>query len=158
MPIEIERKFLVSNDAWRTHVKSSIEIRQGYLSKDIDRTVRVRTWGNLGKITVKGRSVQGARAEFEYDIPHAHAVEMLDTLCLPGSVHKSRHLIPMGEYTWEIDEFLDHNLGLFLAEIELPDIQAQIDLPDWIGAEVTNDHRYQNSHLAKHQVLHTDNV
>lgn len=148
MPIEIERKFLIAGDAWRTHVHRVLEIRQGYLCKDIERTVRIRTWGTEGKITVKGKSINGARAEYEYNIPFEHAVELLDTLCLPGVVHKQRYFIQIDAYTWEIDEFFDHNRGLVLAEVELPTIDAKVTLPDWIGIEVTNDHRFQNSHLA----------
>ena len=152
MPIEIERKFLIRSDVWRNDVYRSVEIRQGYLCKDVDRTVRVRTWDTEGKITVKGKSIGGARAEYEYDIPAEHAVEMLDTLCLPGVVHKYRHLVQVGEYTWEIDEFLDHNHGLLLAEVELPSIDVEVHLPDWIGVEVTSDHRFTNSHLAGNRV------
>ncbi len=152
MPVEIERKFLIAKETWRTSVQRSIEIRQGYLCKDIERTVRIRTWDKDGKITVKGKSIRGARAEYEYDIPFDHAVEMLDSLCLPGVVHKRRHLIQIDEYTWEIDEFFDHNQGLLLAEVELPTIDAKLNLPDWIGLEVTTDHRFKNSHLASHIV------
>ena len=152
MPVEIERKFLVVNNSWRQRTHQSIEIRQGYLCKDIERTVRVRTWGTEGKITVKGKSVNGARAEYEYDIPFEDAVNLLNNLCLSGIVHKIRHLIPRDRYTWEIDEFLDHNHGLVLAEVELPSIDAAIEIPMWIGKEVTNDHRFQNSHLAGHRI------
>ena len=79
-------------------------------------------------------------------------MEILDSLCLPGMVHKHRHLVQIDEYTWEIDEFLDHNQGLLLAEVELPNIDANINLPDWIGIEVTTDHRFKNSHLASNIV------
>ena len=152
MPVEIERKFLISNNIWRQLAHQSIEIRQGYLCKDIERTVRVRTWGHEGKITVKGKSINGARAEYEYTIPFEDAVEMLENLCLSGVVHKKRYLILVGNYTWEIDEFLDHNQGLILAEVELPSIDASIQIPPWVGREVTNDHRFQNSHLAGHRI------
>ena len=152
MPVEIERKFLLAKETWRTSVHRSIEIRQGYLCKDVERTVRIRTWDKEGKITVKGKSIRGARAEYEYEIPLDHAVEMLDSLCLPGVVHKHRHLVQIDEYTWEIDEFLDHNQGLLLAEVELPNIDANVNLPDWIGIEVTTDHRFKNSHLASNIV------
>ncbi len=152
MPVEIERKFLIAGDDWWNHVHRTVEIRQGYLCKDVERTVRIRTWDTEGKITVKGKSINGARAEYEYDIPFDHAVEMLDTLCLPGVIHKRRHLVQLSEYTWEIDEFLDHNNGLLLAEVELPSTDAIVHLPDWIGTEVTMDHRFKNSHLAYNTV------
>ena len=152
MPVEIERKFLLASETWRTSVHRSIEIRQGYLCKDVERTVRIRTWDKEGKITVKGKSIHGARAEYEYNIPFDQAVEMLNSLCLPGVVHKHRHLVPIDDYTWEIDEFLDHNRGLILAEVELPTIDANPNIPDWIGLEVTTDHRFKNSYLASNIV------
>ena len=152
MPVEIERKFLVSDDSWRQLIHQSIEIRQGYLCKDIERTVRIRTWGTEGKITVKGKSVNGVRVEYEYNIPFDEATEMLDTLCLSRVIHKRRHLINIDNYTWEIDQFLDHNHGLLLAEVELPSRDAFIHLPSWVGKEVTNDHRFQNSHLANNLI------
>ena len=152
MPVEIERKFLITNNSWRQSIHQSIEIRQGYLCKDIERTVRIRTWGTEGKITVKGKSMNGVRAEYEYTIPFKDAVEMLETLCLSRVIHKKRHLINIDNYTWEIDEFLDHNHGLILAEVELPSRDASIQLPSWVGQEVTNDHRFQNSHLAGNEI------
>ncbi len=148
MPTEIERKFLISSDDWKASCTKSIRIRQGYLSKDKDRTVRVRLWDDVGKITIKGLSVQGVRPEYEYDIPKIHAEEMLNTLCLPGIVDKIRHCIPWDGLVWEVDEFLDHNTGLVLAEIELPSMDTEFEIPSWIGKEVTNDHRFQNSFLA----------
>ena len=152
MPVEIERKFLISKDIWRQTAHRSLELRQGYLCKDIERTVRVRTWGTEGKITVKGKSTNGVRAEYEYTIPLEDAVEMLETLCLSGVIHKRRFFITVDNYIWEVDEFLDHNRGLVLAEVELPSIDAPITLPSWIGKEVTNDHRFQNSYLANNQI------
>ena len=152
MPVEIERKFLVKSNSWRTDSHKAIEIRQGYLCKDIERTVRVRTWDTEGKITVKGKSVDGSRAEYEYTIPLAHAIEMLENLCLPGVVHKIRHLVTIEKHLWEIDEFLDHNKGLILAEVELSSINESVDIPSWAGLEVTNDHRFQNSYLSSNIV------
>ncbi len=155
MPTEIERKFLVSSEEWRKSSVRSIRIRQGYLSKDKYRTVRIRLWDDTGKITVKGVSVQGVRPEYEYDIPKKHAEEMLDSLCLPGIVDKVRHCIPWNGLVWEIDEFLDHNKGLILAEIELPAVDTEFEPPSWIDREVTNDHRFQNSFLAANTATHT---
>ena len=152
MQLEIERKFLLADNTWRQFVHNSLEIRQGYLCNDIDRTVRIRTWGPDGKITVKGKSINGVRDEYEYNIPFEEAVEMIQKLCLPGLIHKIRHFISIDEYTWEIDEFLDHNDGLFLAEVELKHRNAAVQLPTWIGKEVTNDHRFQNSHLATNKI------
>lgn len=152
MPVEIERKFLVETDSWKSESHKSIEIRQGYICKDIERTVRVRTWGAEGKLTVKGKSVDGSRAEYEYTIPIEHAIEMLESLCLSGVVHKIRHLIKNDTHIWEVDEFLDHNRGLILAEVELSSIDEIVAIPDWAGSEVTNDHRFQNSYLSSHTV------
>lgn len=149
MPIEIERKFLVRNDSWKQGVKPT-RITQGYLSRVNERVVRVRLAGGKGWLTVKGKARGPLRREYEYEIPPAHAAEMLDQLCERPLLDKLRHQIPMGDVTWEVDEFLGENAGLVIAEVELPKDGHPIALPEWVGEEVTNDSRYQNNHLAAH--------
>ena len=78
MGIEIERKFLLQSNEWRTNISESIEIHQGYLCRDKDRTVRIRTWNQIGKLTIKNAAQQGVRKEFEYTIPIEDAKEMLE--------------------------------------------------------------------------------
>jgi CYTH domain-containing protein len=146
MPLEIERKFLVGSDAWRTGT-SGKQYRQGYLSTDPERTVRVRVAGDAGFLTVKGRSEGAARAEYEYPIPREHAEEMLDRLCLRPLIEKTRYRIPFGGLTWEVDEFSGDNAGLVVAEVELADEGQAVELPPWVGNEVTGDPRYANASL-----------
>jgi adenylate cyclase len=146
MPREIERKYLVRNNSWRTPVKGT-RYRQGYLSTEPARNVRVRVGAGRGFITVKGLTVNLARPEYEYPIPVEDANEMLDTLCLKPIIEKVRYTIEHAGLLWEVDEFEGENAGLVIAEVELAEADQTILLPDWIGEEVTDDARYYNSSL-----------
>lgn len=150
MGTEIERKFLVADDSWRTVATSSSRIRQGYLCVDPSRTVRVRIAGDRAWLTIKGASHGAVRSEYEYALPVTDAQAMLDRLCRPGQVDKTRHLVPHGALTFEVDEFHGDNAGLVLAEIELDAADTHVDLPAWIASEVTGDPRYFNAHLVQH--------
>jgi len=147
MAVEIERKFLVSSDSWRDG-SPGISIRQGYLSRNPERTVRIRIRGEEAYITIKGRSAGISRAEFEYAIPVADAEAML-LLCDGPFVEKTRYEVLCAGWTWEVDEFHGDNQGLIVAEIELPDDEASFDLPAWIGREVSHLTRYFNSQLSE---------
>lgn len=149
MSREIERKYLVVGEAWRSP-GTAIRLRQGYLSTVKERTVRVRVAGDAGHLTVKGITRGATRTEFEYEIPVADADLMLDELCEPPLIEKTRHLVVHGDLTWEIDEFGGVNTGLVIAEVELEDEAQSIDLPGWVGDEVTADPRYFNSNLIAH--------
>jgi len=146
MGTEIERKFLVVGEAWRT-LGEGTRYRQGYLSTVKERTVRVRRAGNKGALTVKGVSVGATRKEYEYEIPAADADEMIDQLCEKPIVEKIRYRIPIGDLTWEVDEFFGVNEGLIVAEVELQSEDQPFDKPDWIGEEVTGDPKYFNANL-----------
>jgi CYTH domain-containing protein len=146
MGAEIERKFRVLSDAWRDG-SPGVRISQGYLSQDPDRTVRVRIAGESGWLTIKGRSRGIARAEFEYEIPLADALELL-SLCLPSVIDKTRHLVPHGAHVWEVDVFHGENAGLIIAEVELENESISPEIPPWVGEEVSADPRYFNSCLA----------
>lgn len=146
MAQEIERKFLVSSDAWR-ELASGTNYRQGYLSTVKERTVRVRTIDDKGYLTIKGITVGATRAEYEYEIPADEANELLDDLCERPLIEKTRYKIPHGGLTWEVDEFAGDNQGLIVAEVELTDEDQEVALPDWAGEEVTGDPRYFNSNL-----------
>lgn len=148
MGSEIERKFLLRDGSWRAGA-SGVALRQGYLSSAKERTVRVRTVGECGWITVKGLTRGIRRQEFEYQIPVADAREMLDSLCERPLIEKVRYRIPHAGHTWEVDEFLGDNQGLVLAEVELVDESVNVELPPWAGEEVSGDPRYFNSSLAK---------
>jgi adenylate cyclase len=146
MAKEIERKFLVKSDAWRGQAGGK-HYRQGYLNTVKERTVRVRTVGDQGFITIKGITVGATRSEYEYEIPLADANEMLDRLCERPLIEKTRYRITRGSVVWEIDEFEGENRGLIIAEVELKDEKQSISFPDWIGQEVTDDPRYFNANL-----------
>lgn len=148
MGIEIERKFLVTSDAWRP-LGTAVRIRQGYLSIDAERTVRVRTLDKRACLTVKGRPRDGelARSEFEYDVPFADAEAMLDTLCVKPLLDKARTTITAGILHWEVDEFFGENAGLIVAEVELASADQILVLPAWVGADVSHDARYFNANL-----------
>lgn len=149
MAIEIERKFLVAGDSWRG-LAAGVAYRQGYLVSGSGLTVRVRIAGDTGYLTIKGATSGIARSEFEYPIPLNDASEMLDTLCGRPIIEKVRHRIPWNGLIWEVDEFAGANQGLIMAEVELKDPNQIIQLPAWIGEEVSHDPRYFNSYLAEH--------
>jgi len=153
MAKEIERKFRIKSDAWRS-LAVGTRYRQGYLSTAKERTVRVRTVGEKGYLTVKGITVNAARVEYEYEIPVRDADEMLDALCERPLIEKTRYVIEFGGLAWEIDEFEGENQGLIVAEVELHDVEQAIDLPEWVGEEVTGDPRYFNSNLIAHPFSH----
>jgi adenylate cyclase len=144
---EIERKFLVKNDTWRAGAEG-IPYVQGYLSRDADRTVRVRRAGTKAFLTIKGKPDGISRAEFEYEIPLADTGELL-ALCVGPLVEKTRYRIPFAGHCWEVDEFHGANAGLIVAEIELTAPEDAFEKPDWLGEEVSDDPRYANSRLSE---------
>jgi|SRR6516225_6895699 CYTH domain-containing protein len=146
---EIERKYLVKGDSWRAGAHGK-RYRQGYLSTVKERTVRARVAGDQGFITIKGLTIGDSRPEYEYEIPLSDANEILDHLAEKPIIEKTRYRIPQGDITWEVDEFEGENKGLIVAEVELKDEKQKVDLPDWIGPEVSNDPRYFNANLVKH--------
>ena len=146
MGVEIERKFLLTGDGWRA-LGQPVLLRQGYLSTDPERTVRVRVEGEGAVITIKSKSVGATRGEWEYPLPLADANDLLERVCQQPIIEKYRSRIAFGGNTWEVDEFLGANQGLLFAEIELGAEDQAFDKPDWIGAEVTHDRRYFNSSL-----------
>ena len=146
MGVEIERKFLLKNDTWRSLAKGT-KYRQGYLNSTKERTVRVRTIDDRGYITIKGLNKGATRVEYEYDIPESDASAMLDDLCERPIIEKNRYKIDFAGLIWEVDEFFGENRGLVVAEVELESEGQQFEKPDWIGDEVTGDPKYFNSNL-----------
>jgi CYTH domain-containing protein len=149
MPLEIERKYLVRNDHWR-RLGTGTRYRQGYLSTEPGRSVRIRVRSGRGFITIKGLMVNRSRPEYEYPIPVKDANEMLDTLCLRPIIEKTRYTIEHAGLCWEVDEFEGENAGLIIAEVELAEADQHIVLPEWVGEEVTDDPRYYNAALISH--------
>lgn len=150
MAQEIERKFLVTSDAYKEESVKRTRITQGYLSSVPERAVRVRIKGDKGYITIKGGGNESgtSRYEWEKEIPVAEAEELLQ-ICEPGVIHKTRYEVIVGRFTFEVDEFYGENQGLVMAEVELLNENDLFDKPEWIGAEVTGDVRYYNSMLKK---------
>ena len=148
MAKEIERKFLIKRELWQPQ-SQGVEIRQGYLSLDPERTVRVRTKGAKGYLTIKGKNQGISRTELEYEIPYEEASQMLEELCLRPLVEKTRYLEQHGQQLWEIDIFAGDNEGLAVAEAELPSEDTALALPIWIDREVSGEDRYYNSSLIK---------
>ena len=149
--IEIERKFLVSNlDECLQHHTNSKSIVQGYLSFDLARTVRIRKMDTGAFLTIKGKSnaTGDTRLEWEKEISENEATMLLD-LCLGETIRKTRYLVPHQSHFFEVDVFSGKLQGLVIAEVELSAADEQLDLPTWIGKEVTGDSRYFNSDLAK---------
>ena len=168
MHIETEKKFLVLDDGFKAQTVKSYRIRQGYLAHDSGRTVRVRIRDDKGFLTIKGPSIiPGSRPEWEKEISLQEA-EDLFALCKPGSVDKTRWIVPAGHAGgstgsptvmadpdrpsrfFEVDEFHGENGGLVMAEIELGSPDELFERPSWLGKEVTDDKRYYNGYLAEH--------
>ncbi len=151
MGIEIERKFLL-HDLSAIEGLAGTRMRQGYLSVDPERTVRVRLAGPRAFVTIKGApSGSGAsRAEYEYEVPSVDAEELLDRLALRPLIEKTRYRVSVGRLVWEIDVFSGENEGLVVAEVELPSEITAVVLPAWVGDEVTGDDRYYNASLVSH--------
>ena len=148
--IEIERKFLVSSDAFKNDALRKNHIAQGYLNSAPERTVRVRIKGDTGYLTIKGKSNETglSRFEWENEIPLAEAKALL-LLCEKGIIEKNRYEVPVGKHLFEVDEFFGENEGLLLAEVELQSESEFFEKPHWLGEEVTQDQRYYNSYLSK---------
>ena len=150
MSFEIERKFLIAGNGWRDLVTREIPIRQAYLSSDGKASIRVRIKGDgAATLSIKSRPVDLRRLELEYPIPVLEA-EALIPLRQGSVIEKLRHVVPWGNLAWEIDVFTGENAGLVIAEIELQNEHQHIELPDWIGAEVTGQRAYYNSYLVQH--------
>ena len=147
MGIEIERKFLVRSDDWRL-LGIPVSYSQGYLVADGVKTVRIRTAGEKGYLTIKGGAKGFSRLEYEYEVPIEDASELFK-LCSIPIIRKFRTRVLFGDKIWEVDEFEDDNKGLIMAEIELNSEDETFLIPPWIGSEVTGDPRFYNSCLAR---------
>lgn len=148
--IEIERKYLVKSDDFKSVFSKKNDIAQGYLSSVAERTVRVRIKGEKGFLTIKGIGNETgiSRFEWEKEIAVDEAKQLLK-LCEKGVIEKTRYEVNYQNHIIEIDVFHGENEGLILAEIELKDENETIEKPDWLGEEVTNDKRYYNSYISQ---------
>jgi adenylate cyclase len=146
---EIERKFLLANDGWKSSVVRKVRIRDGLVAILNGRKARVRLIGEHATITLKGRHQGLGRSEFEYPIPTPDAEEILKTMCDDRILEKTRHYVPHGGLTWEIDVYEGLLEGVVIAEVELDHAGRVLELPDWAGREVTGDQRYSKFNMEK---------
>ena len=149
MSIEIERKYLVNNDKFKSLSHKATRITQGYLNSDKARTVRVRIMGDQGFLTIKGLSDQAglSRFEWEKEITKEEAKALLK-ISEPGIIDKTRYEITVGNHIFEVDEFYGDNAGLVIAEVELENENEIVKKPDWLGEEVTGNKKYYNSQIS----------
>lgn len=145
---EIERKFLVTGNQYKTLARG-MKVEQGFLSIDIEHSVRIRLLEGKGFITIKGATQGMSRSEFEYEIPAPDARIMLDEMCIRPIIQKTRYRLSYEGFIWEVDEFSGENQGLVIAEIELRQEGQSFPIPPWVGQEVTSDFRFYNVNLVR---------
>lgn len=152
--LEIERKFLVTSDAYKQLATHAIHIKQGYLSLSPTCTIRVRLWDDKGYLTVKSKNAHGSIAHFEWEKELTlDEATPLFALCVSNIIEKTRWIVPIAneeDLFCEVDEFMGVNKGLVLAEVELKTPEQSFAKPSFLGEEVTNDERYYNSYISKH--------
>ncbi|HEY3730938.1 MAG TPA: CYTH domain-containing protein [Steroidobacteraceae bacterium] len=149
MATEIERKFRLTDQRWRSDVARRSHLRQGYIANTALASVRVRVADDRGWLSVKSMTSGMTRDEYEVGIAALDAGEMLERLCQGARIEKWRHIVPYRGEEWEVDEFLGANAGLVIAELELDSEDAPFDRPPWLGPEVTHDERYYNIRLSE---------
>ena len=146
--LEIERKFLVANDAWKQDALKSEHLRDGLIARFGEGKIRVRLTDSGASLTIKGPRNGIVRQEFEYEIPRAHAEQMLQTLCLQDPIlEKVRHTVPFAGLNWTIDVYMGPLAGVVFAEVELEHPSQEVQLPPWVGEEVTHDLRFRKRAL-----------
>ena len=150
MAFEIERKFLLKSDDWRSQVSSTIQIQQAYLCNTDQASMRVRVTDKKAYLSTKTMTFDIRRHEFEYEIPLEDGEFMVQHMCQGSAIIKRRNLVKVDQHVWEIDEFAGDNQGLIVAEVELQHEQEPFVKPDWVGEEVSSDPRYLNVALVKH--------
>lgn len=148
MAKEIEKKFLVTNDDYKSLAYKRVHIIQCYLSTEKKTTIRIRIYDNIAYLTIKGISIGIVRDEWEYEIPYSDAMEMINKLSDNKVIEKYRYLVKIDNYLWEIDEFMGQHSGLKIAEIELHEESERFPIPSFVGKEVTGNPKYYNSVLA----------
>ena len=146
-PVEIERKFLVANNAWRQSAVRSVTIRDGLIAVYKDRKVRVRVSGDIATVAIKGPRIGIVRPEFEYEIPIADAERIISTICRDDTLEKQRFFVENAGATWHVDVYGGILQGIVIAEIELQQETQELILPHWIGKEVTGNSFYKKINM-----------
>jgi CYTH domain-containing protein len=147
MAQEIERKFLPAHDGWKSSVVKSARIRDGLVAIFNGRKARVRVIEDHATIALKGAQRGVKRSEFEYAIPLSDAEEILRTMCDDRILEKVRNYVPYAGLTWEIDVYDGILEGVVIAEVEFDREDRVLELPDWVGREITGDLRYSKFNL-----------
>jgi len=153
MPLEIERKFLLANDGWKSGVARRIHIRDGLIASNNGNKARVRIADADATITLKSRRRGPVRTEFEYAIPFCDALEILQTMCDGRILEKVRHVVPYAGLLWHVDVYEGILSGVVVAEVELQHAHQELDLPPWIGEEVTNDPSYRKLNMERQRIV-----
>jgi CYTH domain-containing protein len=153
MPLEIERKFLLANDDWKSHIAQRIHIRDGLIANTNGNKARVRIADAEATITLKSRRSGPIRTEFEYAMPYSDALEILQTMCDGRVLEKIRHVICYAGLSWHVDVYEGILQGVVLAEVELQHADQELDLPSWIGKEVTDDPSYRKVNMERLRVV-----
>ena len=149
MGIEIERRFLVKNEEWKSHIILREQFRQAYLNSSMDEwATRVRIVDhNKAYITLKS-SINGlVNNEFEYSIPIKDAIELMRLS--KYKIIKTRYHLKINNKNWVVDLFDGSNTSLKIAEIELNSETEKIKVPSWCGQEITGIKSLSNAFLAK---------
>jgi len=150
MAVEIERKYLVINDKWKSSVDSESTLKQGYLATVPKASIRVRVANDKAHLNIKSVTLGISRSEYEYEIPLEDGEEMLANLTTDPIIDKVRYRVRCGDHTWDLDLFHGDNEGLIVAEIELASEDEVFEVPEWVGEEVSGDPKYYNASLVKH--------
>lgn len=146
MSLEIEHKYLVTDDSYKKLAAKKVHIMQGYISREKERTVRIRVKDSKAYITIKTKNIGDTRNEFEYEIPKSDALKLLK-ICNPPVIEKYRYIVEFKGFTWEVDEFQGELCGIVIAEIELPTSDTVYETPPFIGKNVTGMPEYYNSNI-----------
>ncbi len=146
MRTEIERKFLLRDDAWRQDIVSQEHIRDGLIVSDGGSKVRVRLSDRAASITVKGPRLGLRRDEYEYPIPPEDARRLIEG-CGARVVEKTRYKVRHDGLVWDVDIYHAGLAGLSFAEVELESEDQPVSLPAWVGQEITGNARFGKRHI-----------
>lgn len=149
MKIEIERKFLVVDESWRSLFTKSVDLKDGLVATQNGLKVRVRIYENRATITIKTKKIALERIEFEYDIPTDEADEIIKRCCADNVIYKTRHYVEYEGFTWEVDVYGGVLSGIIIAEVELESSNIKPPLPHWVGQEVTENLEFKKINMLR---------
>ena len=149
MGIEIERRFLVENEDWKSQAILSEDFCQAYLNSSVDQwATRIRTIDKKKAYITLKSSLNGLKNyEFEYSIPIKDAMELIQLS--KYKITKTRYQLKINTRIWVVDLFYGSNSSLKIAEIELNSESEEIQIPSWCGQEITGIKSLSNASLAK---------